>query len=148
MGLFKPRAPKAPEGAAYQFHFPGDNRNPDGTYKQPSSALEINAALGRVALEIAKLRAAVGNGATVRPLHILERDIERARSVKAASAKELELKRRQFAGGVADMAAVTEAGRLDDRNSRDVTALLAEVQKRNATDAAGAELARILEVLR
>jgi hypothetical protein len=148
MGLFKPKAPKAPEGVAYQFHFAGDDRNPDGSFKQPPSELPIAPAVERVALEIAKLRGNISGGNGVADSAALRRDIEKAKCEIETASKALELKRRQFAGGTVAADDLSKASREFDQRCALFRSLHDELRKREQADQAQAELARILEALR
>ncbi|OWJ59141.1 hypothetical protein [Paraburkholderia caledonica] len=148
MGLFKPKAPKTPEGGAYRVHFAGDDRNPDGSYKQTPAALPINDAVERVALELARLRATSGGGAGLPRAASLQRCIEDARRALNDASKELELKRRQFTGGVVSMEDVSKAARAHDACHSRLRALYLDLDKRKKADDAQAELARILGLLK
>lgn len=148
MGLFKPKAPKTPEGAAYQFHFAGDNRNPDGSYRQTAADLQINAAVERVKLELARLRASIAGATGVATMTDLNRAIAEAYATNAAASASLELKRRQFAGGIATTAEVTLAAREYDARRKRLQALHTDRQKREQADNAAIELDSILTALR
>lgn len=148
MGLFKPKAPKAPEGVAYQFHFAGDDRNPDGSYRQTSAELPLAPAVERVALEIAKLRVAVSRGNGVADSAALRRDIEKAKCEIETASKALELKRRQFAGGTVAADDLSIASREFDQRCALFRSLHDELRKREQADEAQAQLALILKALR
>lgn len=148
MGLFKPKAPKTPEGGVYRVHFAGDDRNPDGSYKQTPAALPINDAVERVALELARLRAASGGGAGLPSVASLQRCIEDARRALNDASKELELKRRQFTGGVVSMQDVSKAARAHEACHSRLRTLYTDLDKRKQADEAQAELSRIQSTLR
>lgn len=148
MRLWKPKAPKAPEGVAYQFDFPSDGRNPDGSYRQPAADLPINAAVERVQQALASLRTTVATANGLRSASALQADIERTTAEATAMSKVLERKRAQCVAGLIEIAEVAQIQRERDRVAAVGVALRSELHKRNAADEARTELDRILGVLR
>jgi hypothetical protein len=142
--LFKPKAPKVPEDAALHFHFASDSLNPDGTYKQPVAKPELEPALARVAEEIRSLRVVVDSGKGLRTVARLTSEITEARMQLAAYSKELELKRRQFAGGVAEVDDVRVATDRYNQQYEVLNKLQDELSRKQTADAARTELQRIL----
>ncbi|KGX76504.1 hypothetical protein [Burkholderia pseudomallei] len=145
--IFKPKAPKVPEDAALHFHFASDSLNPDGTYKQPVAKPELEPAIARVAEEIRSLRRVVDSGKGLRTVARLTSAISEARTQREICSKELEVKRRQFAGGVVEMGAVQAANDRYNQQYEVLSKLQDELSRKQTTDAAQIELDRILSAV-
>ncbi|WP_043174329.1 hypothetical protein [Burkholderia ambifaria] len=145
--LFTPKAPKVPEDAPRIFHFASDRLNPDGTYKQPAAKTELEPAIARVAEEIRSLRAVVDSGTGLRAVARLTSAIDEARARYAILSKELDLKRRQFTGGVAEMDDVRAVNERCNTQHAELSKLQDELSRRQEADEAATELARILSAV-
>lgn len=142
--LFKPTAQKVPEDAALRFHFASDHLNPDGTYKQPVAKPELEPAIARVAEELRCLRSVVEAGRGLRAASQMALAIDEAKAQYAILSKELELKRRQFTGGVAEMDDVRTVNERCNTQHAEIRKLQDELSRRQEADAAQTELQRIL----
>ncbi|BAX57217.1 hypothetical protein [Burkholderia stabilis] len=145
--LFKPKAPKVPEDAARIFHFASDWLNPDGTYKQPATKPELASAIERVAEELRRLRAVVDSGKELRTAARLASAIDEAKERRAILSRELELKRRQFAGGVAEMDDVRTVNDQCNTQYAELRNLQDELSRKQTADEAQAELQRVLSAV-
>ncbi|WP_250501889.1 hypothetical protein [Caballeronia sp. AZ7_KS35] len=140
--LFRPRAPKAPPASArLQFHFASDKP----LSSTPAPVVGLEAAITRVQRELASLRATVAAAAGARRASAIQADIERRAPESAELSKTLDKKRAQCVAGLIDISEVEQLAR--ERETRAVVwrALHEELQKRNAADAAQAEIDRILQ---
>lgn len=142
--LFTPKAPKIPKDAERSFHFASDYVNPDGTYRQPGTKPELEPSIARVAEELRRLRAGVESGRGLRDASRLVPAIEEAKRRQSDLSKELDLKRRQFTGGVAEMDDVRAVHDRYNAQHAELTKLQDELSRKQAADAAHAELQRIL----
>ncbi|WP_175735709.1 hypothetical protein [Burkholderia ambifaria] len=145
--IFKPKAPKVPEDAARIFHFASDHVNPDGTYKQPAIKPELEPSIARVAEELRHLRTRSESGRGLREASRLTLEIEAAKRRQSDLSKELDLKRRQFTGGVAEMDDVRTVHDRYNAQHAELTKLQDELSRRQDADAAQAELHRILSAV-
>lgn len=144
MGLFRPRAPKAPDaGARFHFHFASDAGKPPVVV----STVQLDDAVKRVQAELASLRATVAAADGTRSASELQADIERTQAEATAASRVLERKRAQCIAGLIDIAEVAEIER--ERNSVAAVgrALQDELQKRTAADAAQAAIDSILQAV-
>ncbi|BAO86010.1 hypothetical protein [Caballeronia cordobensis] len=141
MGLFKPRAPKAPpEGARIQFHFASDRQ----VSAAAASPVQLDEAIKRVQAELASLRATVA-AASARSAKSIEADIERRKPESAALSAALDKKRAQCMAGLIEISEVEQLAREREAKAVVWRAQQAELQRRNAADAAQAEIDRILQ---
>lgn len=142
--MFKPKAPKIPEDATYIYHFASDYSNPDGTYKPPVAKPELEPAIARVAEELRSLRAVAESGKGLRAASWLMLEIDESKARGAVLSKELELKQRQFTGGVAEMDDVRVVHERCSAQRAELRKLQDELLHRQKADTAQAELQRIL----
>ncbi|WP_322078530.1 hypothetical protein [Burkholderia cepacia] len=145
--IFTPKAPKVPKDAGRIFHFASDYVNPDGTYKQPAMKPELEPSIARVAEELRRLRAGVESGRGLRDASRLTQVIDEAKARAAMLSKELDLKRRQFTGGVVEMDDVRVAHDRYNAQHAELTKLHDELSRRQEADLAQAELQRILSAV-
>ncbi|KVO21403.1 hypothetical protein WJ95_08215 [Burkholderia ubonensis] len=145
--IFQPKAPKVPKDAERIFHFASDYLNPDGTYKQPAAKTELEPAIARVAEELRSLRSVVEAGRGLRAASQMALAIDEAKAQYAILSKELELKRRQFTGGVAEMDDVRTVNERCNTQHAEIRKLQDELSRRQEADAAQAELQRILSAV-
>jgi len=142
--MFQPKALKVPKDAERIFHFASDHVNPDGTYKQPATKPELEPSIARVAEELRRLRAGAESGRGLRDASRLTPAIEEAKRRQSVLSKELDLKRRQFTGGVAEMDDVRAVHDRYNAQHAELRKLQDELSRRQEADAAQAELQRIL----
>jgi hypothetical protein len=148
MGLFKPKAPKAPEGATYNFRFASDGRNPDGGYRQQAGTPQLPDALAVVVAEIGRLRAAIDEGKHKMDAPTLNRAISLAMSENADYVNDWELAKRQFVGGVASKNEVASAQAKYHAGHSALRALQDDLRKREAADVAQQQLNVLTSALR
>lgn len=144
MGLFRPRAPKAPEaGARFHFHFASAPAQPSVAL----STVQLDTAIQRVQAELTALRATVAAAHGLRSAHAIEVDISRAVTESTALSNVLERKRAQCIAGLIDIADVDEVLRKRNRAADAGRAYRDELQRRTAADAAQSEIDRIFKVI-